>query len=93
MTCMVAPLALGVPLRWADAGPADVTPLLAILGAVLIARFVIGARMTIMTATLAAAAGAAWAAALPRLGITIPSLMAVLMICALRVWVGRARSA
>ncbi len=93
MIAMVAPLALGVSTRWAHAGPADFTPLLAILGAVLIARFVIGARMTIMTATVAAAGGAAWAAALPRWGITIPTLMAVLMISALRVLVGRARSA
>ena len=93
MRCMAGLVALGVSTRWAHAGPADFTPLLAILGAVLIARFVIGARMTIMTATFAAAAGAAWAAALPRWGITIPSLMAVLMICAFRVWVGRARSA
>lgn len=90
---MAAPLALGVPLRWADAGPADVTPLLAILGAVLIARFVIGARLTILTVTLAAGAGAAWAAALTNWGFTIPTLMAVLVVSALRLWVGRATSA
>ena len=93
MSRMVAPLALGVSVRWADAGSADFTPLLAILGAVLIARFVIGARMTILTATFAAGGGAAWAAALPRWGFTVPTLMAVLAICVLRLWVGRVSAA
>jgi hypothetical protein len=89
---MTALLALGVSMRWAQPGPADFTPLLAILAAVLVARFVIGARLTMMTGFVAAAAGAAWAAALPRWGFTVPTLAAILAVSALRVWVDRARS-
>jgi hypothetical protein len=85
-------LALGVSIRWAHAGPADFTPVLAIAAAVLVARFVIGARLTMMSLVIAAAGGAAWAAALPRWGFTVPTLAVILTVSALRFWVDRARS-
>ncbi len=85
---MLSPLALGVSIRWAHAGPADFTPLLAILAAVLVTRFVIGFRLTMMTSFAAVACGAAWAAALPRWGFTVPTLGAILAVSALRLWAG-----
>jgi hypothetical protein len=90
---MTAALALGVSMRWAQPGPADFTPVLAIVAAILVARFVIGARLTMLTLVVAAAAGAAWAAAIPQWGFTAPTLAAVLAVSALRVWIDRARSA
>jgi hypothetical protein len=88
---VLAPLALGVSIRWAHAGPADFTPVLAILAAIIVARFVIRARLTLMTTFAAAAAGAAWAAALPQWGFTLPTLAAVLTVSALRLVVDRTR--
>jgi hypothetical protein len=85
-------LALGVSIPWARAGPADFTPLLSMAAAVLVARFVIGVRLTLMTTVLAAAAGAVWAAAIPRVGGSVPTLVAILLIAVLRWRVGPAPS-
>lgn len=89
---MSPPLALGVPVRWAEAGPADFTPLLAMLAAVLVARFVVGLRLGAVSTVMAAAAGAAWAAAIPQFGLGAPTLVAVAVMVALGRWGGPARS-
>lgn len=73
-------LALGVPIPWAHAGPADFTPLVAIVTAVLIMRFVIGIRITMMTFMLAAAAGALWAYAAQQWGLVVPTAVVLLAI-------------
>jgi hypothetical protein len=84
----VSPLALGVSIRWARSGPVDFTPLLAMLIAVVVARFVFGVRLGAVTTVAAAATGAAWAAAIPRFGISAPTLVALVALTALR-WVAR----
>jgi hypothetical protein len=81
----VSPLALGVSIRWARSGPVDFTPLVAMLVAVVVARFVFGIRLGAVTAVAAAATGAAWAAALPRFGVSVPTLVALVALTALRV--------
>jgi hypothetical protein len=86
-------LALGVSIRWAEAGPADFTPLLAMLTAVLVVRFVIGLRLGPITTVAAAGAGAAWAAAVPPLGIAVPTLVAIVATAGLRAWADRTRPA
>jgi hypothetical protein len=85
-------LGLGVSIRWADAGPADFTPLVAMLAGVLVARFVIGLRLGALTTVAAAGAGAAWAAAVPRWGIAVPTLVVIGAVAALLLWTD-ARSA
>ncbi len=80
-------LALGVPIRWADAGPADFLPFIAMLAAVVIARFLLGVRMTVMTFVLSLAVGAAWASAVGRWGWTMPTLAAVMLMFSVSVWV------
>jgi hypothetical protein len=84
----VSPLALGVSIRWARTGPVDLTPLLAMLIAVLVTRFVFGVRLGAVTTVAAAATGAAWAAAIPRFGLSVPTLLALVALTALR-WVSR----
>jgi hypothetical protein len=81
-------LALGVSIRWARAGPVDITPLLAMAAAVFVARFVFGMRLGPITTVAAAAAGAAWAAAVPQFGLSVPTLVALVALTALR-WVSR----
>jgi hypothetical protein len=88
----VIPLGLGVSIRWADPGPADFTPLLAMVAAVLVVRFVIGLRLGALTTVSAVAGGAAWAAAIPRWGLVIPTLIVVIAVAALRLWAGRPRA-
>lgn len=68
---------MGVSIQWARSGPADLTPLLAMIGAVLVLRFVIGLPLTLFLTILAAAAGAAWAAAVQSWGLALPTLAAV----------------
>lgn len=77
-------LALGVSIRWARAGPVDLTPLLAMLAAVLVARFVVGVRLGALVTMLAAAVGAAWAATIPRFGLSVPTLIALVALTTLR---------
>jgi hypothetical protein len=62
----------------------DLTPLLAIIGGILIARSVVGARLTPMTAVLAAFCGALWAYLAERWGLVPPSIAAFVLVCALR---------
>jgi len=88
----VSTLATGVPIPWARSGPADFTPLLAMVVAVLVLRFVIRAQLTAMSTMLALAGGAFWAYSAERWGIVIPSVSALLLIARLRISVGRARS-
>lgn len=71
---MIALLGLGIAVRWAHAGPADFTPILAVLGAVLVARFLFGLRLTVLTVTVAALCGSLWAAAVAEWGFTLPTL-------------------
>jgi hypothetical protein len=87
------PLGLGVSVRWAAAGPADFTPLLAMLAAVLVARFVIRLRLTVMSTVVAAGIGAAWAAALELWGFSAPTLMVILLVAILRFRTDRMESA
>jgi hypothetical protein len=91
MATMVV-LALGVSVHWARSGPADFTPLLALIGAILILRFVIGVPLTLLRTLAAAAAGAAWAAAGATLGFAIPTLAALAAIAVLALAVDRTRS-
>ena len=90
---MDALLAVGVPIRWARGGPIDLVPLLAAVAAVLITRFVIGARITPVTFILAVTCGSTWAWAIAAWGIELPTLAAVLVTAALTLTVGRARAA
>jgi hypothetical protein len=85
-------LGLGVSIRWADAGPADLTPVVAMLAGVLMARFVVGLRLGVLVTVTAAGAGAAWAALVPRWGIAVPTLGVIVAVAALRLWAD-ARSA
>jgi hypothetical protein len=84
----VSPLALGVSIRWARTGPIDFTPILAMLVAVVVARFVFGVRLGAVTTVAAAAIGAAWAATIPEFGLSVPTLLALAALTALR-WVSR----
>src|ERR687892_2549711 len=83
-------LAVGVPIRWARGGPIDVVPLLAVVAAVLVTRFVIGARLTPVSFILAATCGSAWALAITIWGIELPTLAAVLTTAGLTGSVGGA---
>lgn len=74
---MTVSLALGVSIRWAGDGSADFTPILAILAGILVVRFVLGYRLTIITVTMAVLAGALWAAAIAEWGLSLPTLAAV----------------
>lgn len=74
---MSASLALGVSIRWAGDGSADFTPILAILAGILVVRFVLGHRLTMITVTVAVLAGALWAAAIAEWGVSLPTLAAV----------------
>ena len=89
---MIGPLALGVSVHWARPGPADFTPLLAMIGAVLILRFVIGTPLTLLRTLAAAACGAAWAAAVATKGLTLPTLVALAAMAFLTAAAGRASS-
>ena len=84
----MSPLAIGVPIRWARSGPFDFTPLLAMLVAVVVARFVFGVRLGAVTTVAAAATGAAWASTIPEFGLSVPTLLALVALTALR-WVSR----
>ncbi|HZB04388.1 MAG TPA: hypothetical protein VE737_08715 [Actinomycetota bacterium] len=85
----MAPLALGVALRWAQPGPADFTPLLSMLAGVVIARFVVGIRLGPMSTVTAAGVGAAWAGALPYWGVALPTLLVIVIVAIARLWVDR----
>jgi hypothetical protein len=64
----------------------DLTPLVAILTALVIARFVVGVRLSPPTAVGAAFVGALWAYLAQPLGLVIPSMAALLLVIVLR-WV------
>jgi hypothetical protein len=89
----MAPLALGVSLRWAQPGPADFAPLLSMIAGVVIARFVVGIRLGPMSTVAAAGVGASWAAALPHWGVALPTLMVMAILVVARLWVDRSRVA
>lgn len=80
---MIFLLAYGVSIPPA-ARHLDLTPLLAIIGGIVIARFVVGARLTPMTAVWAAFCGALWAYLAERWGLVPPSLAVLLLVFALR---------
>jgi hypothetical protein len=83
-------LALGVSIQWTRSGPPDLTPLVAMFAAILIARFVIRVPLTLPRTLAAAAAGAAWAAAVGSWGFTMPTLAALATVGLLSVAVGHA---
>jgi hypothetical protein len=85
----MAPLALGVSLRWAQPGPADFAPVLSMIAGVMIARFVVGIRLGPMSTVTAAGVGAAWAAAIPHWGVALPTLMAMALVAGARLWADR----
>jgi hypothetical protein len=89
---MVTALALGVSVQWARSGPADFTPLLAMVGAILVVRFLIGIPLTLPRTLAAAAAGATWAALAATLGVAVPTLAAVVATAIVALAAGRARS-
>jgi hypothetical protein len=89
----MGPLALGVSIRWSQAGPADFTPLLAMVAGILVARFVIGVRLGVVSTLMAVGAGAAWAAAIPRWGVTVPTLLVLAVVAGTRAWMDRSRTA
>ena len=69
--------ALGVSIRWAGGGPADLTPIVAALAAILVVRFVLGYRLTVITVTTAVLGGTLWAAAVAEWGVSVPTLAAL----------------
>ena len=73
--------------------PIDVVPLLAVVAAVLVTRYVIGARLSPVTLILAATGGSAWVWAIAVWGIELPTLAAVLTTAVLTLSVDRARPA
>lgn len=89
---MVGVLALGVSAQWARAGPADFTPLVAMVGMVLVVRFVLRIPLTPMTLMLAFLAGASWAVAIAQWGFTVPTLAATIGIMGVSIAQHRARS-
>jgi len=70
-------LALGVPVRWAGEGPADLTPVLGALAGILVVRFLLGHRLTIITVTVAILGGTLWTAAIAEWGFSLPTLAAL----------------
>ena len=62
----------------------DLTPILAIIAAILIIRFVVGVRLTPMSSVLAAFAGALWAYLAQGWGFAVPSLAALVVTLSLR---------
>jgi len=62
----------------------DLTPVVAILAAILIVRFVIGLALTPPTLVGAAFAGALWAYLAEPLGVATPTLVAFLLIVVIR---------
>jgi hypothetical protein len=75
-------LGLGVSIRWAQPGPADFTPVVAVIVAIFIVRFLLGFRLTGPTVVMAVLGGTLWAAAAAQWGITVPSLVAVAAVAA-----------
>jgi hypothetical protein len=88
---MTGVLALGVSVHWTRSGPADFTPLLAMIGAILVVRFLIGMPLTALRTLAAAAAGAGWAAAVGSWGFALPTLAAVATVALLSATAGRPR--
>jgi hypothetical protein len=70
---MTGLIGLGVSVPWAHAGPADFTPILAVAGAVLVVRFLIGLRLTALTVAVAVLGGSLWAAAIAQWGFSVPT--------------------
>lgn len=74
---MIALLGLGIAVRWAHAGPADFTPVLAVAAAVLVVRFLLGLPLTVLTLTMAVLGGTMWAAAIAQWGFSAPTVSAL----------------
>jgi hypothetical protein len=62
----------------------DLTPLMAIVTAIVIARFLVGLKLTPRTVASAAFVGALWAYLAEPWGLVAPSLLALLLIVVLR---------
>jgi hypothetical protein len=88
---MTGILGLGVSIQWTRSGSPDMTPLLAMIAAILVARFVIRLPLTGLRTLGAAAAGAAWAAAVGTWGFTLPTLCAVATVALLSATAARTR--
>jgi hypothetical protein len=71
---------------------ADATPLVAIVVAILLARFVVGLPLTPMTGVLAAFGGSLWAALAQGWGIGPPSVVGLVLVLGLRSAVRRVGS-
>jgi len=71
---------------------ADATPLVAIVIAIVLARFVVGLPLTPLTGVLAAFGGSLWAALAQGIGIGPPSIAALLLVLGLRSAVRRVGS-
>jgi len=70
----------------------DLTPLVSIVVAILLARFVVRLPVTPMTGVLAAFAGSLWAALAQAWGIEPPSIVALVLVLGLRSAVRRVAS-
>ncbi len=70
----------------------DLTPLVSIVVAILLARFVVGLPLTPMTGVLAAFGGSLWAALAQGWGIEPPSVVALVFVLGLRSAVRRVGS-
>jgi len=88
---VAAIVAYGVVLPPSDVRP-DFTPIVSMVVAICLARFVVGLRLTPMIAVLAAFAGSLWAALAEGLGIVPPSVAALALVLGLRGAVRRASS-
>ena len=88
---MAAIAAYGVVLPPSEVHP-DFTPIVSIIVAICVARFVVGLRLTPMMSVLAAFGGSLWAALAEGLGIMPPSVAALALVLGLRGAVRRAAS-
>ena len=62
----------------------DLTPLVSIVGAIVILRFVVGMRLSPMSLTMAAFGGALWAYLIAVWGLAPPSVAALFVVISLR---------
>ena len=69
----------------------DLTPLTAMVAALLLVRFVVGKRLTPLSGIQAVFAGALWAYLAEPWGLVVPSALAVVVLTWLRVHVRRSR--
>ena len=76
-------LRYGVPF-YPGAPQLDLTPLVSIVGAVVVVRFFVGLRLTPMSLTMAAFGGALWSYLVVGRGFAMPSLAALVVVVSLR---------